>query len=143
MTALANVQVAKTPLPTDIPVINLSGADIPADAPVHVDTTAGNQMGTGTNQGIPIIPFATDTIPCLGTTMEIIKNGASGRVRPVGIGTGVCDGGVTAGTFVDPSATANRSIKTHVAAKCSLGIALATGADGETIPFLYAIAKNA
>ena len=143
MTNLAHVQISRMALPTDIPVINLSGADIAADTPVHVDTTAGNQMGTGVNAGVPIIPFATDTIPVIGTTMEPIKNGATGRVRCQGWGVGVCDGGVTAGTMVDPSATANRSIKTHVAAKCSLGIALATGADGETIPFLYAIAKNA
>lgn len=137
MTAIANVQINTAPNAFDFAFVNLSGATIPAFTPVKPDATAGNQLGTGTNEGCPIIPIAAIGDPCIGMTMEPIVNGASGRVRVAGpVIPGICDGGVTAGQVVDFSSTANRSIKAHTATKAQAGIALATGADGETVPVL-------
>lgn len=133
-----NRQYAKTPLPSDLSVINLSVTDIPSDTVVVMDTTTANIVPL--QDGYSVMLPATGGNPgvAVGVTQEIIKaNGAlAGRLRTQGICFAVCDGAVTVGTVVDCSTTTAGHVKAHASGKQSFAIALETGADQDTILIL-------
>lgn len=144
--ATTNMQVASQWLASDIPVYNYSSStDIAANTVVAVDATNTVNNGT-TNTGIGIVLPSTGGNPtlCIGVTVEVVKASQTGRVRTVGgIATVVCDGAVTANTIVDASASVAGRVAAHTAGKNSIGIALMTGADGDTIDILVCPAANA
>lgn len=140
----ANIQVSDTPGATDYPFLNNSGADIPADTVVALDTTISDALSSKTGIGITLPSTGGNPSPCVGVTIDAIPNGGGGRVRCFGpISNGKCDGAITVGAAVDASPTVAGRIKSHAAGKFQIGLALVTGADGETIPFMQAFAANA
>jgi hypothetical protein len=137
--ATTNVQQARIPTGLEIPVINLTGTDIGANVAVRLDGSnkMTNSLTSATGIAIALPATGGNPSPCIGLTVETIKNGLTGRVAGPGqIGLGVCDGAVTQGDSVDASAAVAGRIKAHTAAKFSLGLALTDGADGDTIPVL-------
>lgn len=136
-------QLAKTPLPSDLPFFNYSGTDIPADVAVSIDTV--NVLGNAGVSGIGIVPVAATGNVTIGVTQTVIKAGSSGPVRTCGIAVTTADGAITAGTVVDASAAASKVgfAKAHTAAKAQLGIALSTAADLDPVLVLVCPALNA
>lgn len=146
--ATTNLQLAEGPDTTSIAVYNASTTtDIPAYRAVIVD--ASNILDNALTKNQLAVTLPTDTTNpsvIIGFTRTIIPAGGSGRLIPAGpVTLAVCKGAVTAGTFVDNSVTASYTgmVATHTAGKNQCGIALATGADGDTIPVLLAVAVNA
>lgn len=130
-----NRQFPKTPHGTDIGVINLTGADITEGSVVCLDTTAANLVPT--YDGFSVVLPATGGNPDtpLGVLLENAKaSGGQARCRTFGpIVPVVCDGAVTVKGLVDASVTTAGRVKAHTAAKVSMGMAMMTGADGDTI----------
>lgn len=147
--ALTNVQSARVPLANDIAVYNYGVTDIPAGIAVQVDATnTMNNSASAPKTLLGVIPATEGGNPslCIGITLTVVPASGQGIVAGPGqIAPIVCDGAVTAGGAIDASPTAGKGgyAKAHVAAKNSLGIALATGADGDTIQALVAPAVNA
>jgi hypothetical protein len=138
-------QLAKTPLPSDLPFYNYGGTDIPADTAVMLDTT--NIMGTaGDGVGVAL-PTAAAAIPLgVGVTQETIKAGGSaGRVRTQGIAqvTALCV--INAGQVVQMSTTAGHlgQVEAKGAGNPQLGIALTSAQDGDSLLVLLQFANNA
>lgn len=137
----ANVQLANTPIDSDLPCINNSVTDIPAFTVVIVDATntITNSLTTlATQIGVSLPATGGNPSVALGVTQEIIKANAvsSGRVRVAGVSQVTGDGTITAGTVVDASVTTAGRVKAHTAAKYSIGQALSTSADGEQLLIL-------
>lgn len=142
--SFSNIQTPDFPGYTDYPFLNKSGADIAADTPVTLDTTISDALSSDT--GIKIKANVTGGNPslCVGVAIDTIPNGGTGRVRCFGpISNVKCDGAVTVGTTVDASASVAGRVAAHTAGKAQLGLALVTGADGETIPIMLGFALNA
>lgn len=138
--ATTNVQMASFPTVYDFPVYNASAStDIPAGSCLSIDS--GNLMSNSLSSvtAICVVASPTGSNPAvsIGIAVETIKAGSHGRCRgPGGIAVAICDGAVTAGTVVDASTAVAGSVKAHTAAKYSIAVALATGADTDTIPVL-------
>lgn len=146
--ATTNVQLVEGPDTNSIAVYNTSTTtDIPAYRAVIID--ASNILDNALTKNQIAVTLPTDTSNpsvIVGFTRTIIPAGGSGRMIPVGpVTLAVCKGAVTGGTVVDNSVTASYTgmVATHTAGKNQCGIALATGADGDTIPVVLAVAVNA
>ena len=141
----ANIQLASTPLPSDLPFYNYGVSDIPANTVVILDAanTVNNAVPGNTALGAKLPATGGNPSLALGVTMEILKVGQTGRVRTQGIAIVTCDGAVTAGAAVDASPTVAGAAKAHVAAKNSLGQALISAADTEQTLVLINPAPNA
>lgn len=131
--SLPFAQVATTPLPSDVPVMNYGVTAIPANVAVTVDAT--NQMGTGTNGGMGVAVIAADGDPTCGVTVVAIPAGGQGYIRTQGDIVLTANGSITAGTYVDASGTTNKVgfAVAHGAGKAHLGIARNSCVDGEQV----------
>ncbi len=144
MTSLLNVQLSQTPGATDYAFVNNHATDdIPAGRFVAVD--ASNLVGVGLHDGIGIKVIASTGDPTIGVTMETIKaGGGTGRVRcPGPIAALQSDGAITAGTYVEASAAADKVgfAKAAENNKSAGGIALNTSAaDGDLVLVLLSSA---
>ena len=130
----------------EIPVYNASTTTaIDAYSCVIVDASNIMDDALTNNQLAVSVPGTTTPGICIGVTQVSIPALGSGRVRWGGITNAVAYGAITAGTVVDnctvPSNTTK--VQTHTAAQHQVGIALATVADGETLPILLSLAKDA
>lgn len=131
-----NVQLATTPLPSDLPCYNYGGSDIPANTVVCLDgtNTITNSVSTlATGLGVVLPTTGGNPSVGFGVTMEVIKAGQTGRVRTAGVALVTGDGAITAGTVVDVSVTTAGRVKAHTAGKYSFALALSTSADGEQL----------
>lgn len=134
----ANVQLANTPIDSDIACINNSVTDIPAFTVVIVDATntvTSSLTTLATQIGVSLPATGGNPSVAFGITQEIIKANAvsSGRVRVAGISQATGDGAITAGTVVDASVTTAGRVKAHAAGKYSFAQALTTSADTEQL----------
>lgn len=141
-----NRQFTKTPYGTDITVVNLTGSDLAEGTVVCLDTTAANLVAA--YDGYSVVLPATGGNPDtpVGVLLETAKaSGGQARLRGFGpIVPVVCDGAVTVKGLVDASVTTAGRVKAHTAAKVSMGMAMMTGADGDTIEvMLFGPAPNA
>lgn len=149
MTAIAALQFASVPLPSDIACYNFSSTDIPSGVAVMIDGT--NVMGTAGDG--PGVANVSGTPYAIGVTMEIIKAAGTsgsptagpGRVRTQGIAPMTANGSITAGGVVDASTT---SLKigfavAHVTGHPQLGVAMSTAVDAEPVLVLIQPANNA
>lgn len=145
----ANTQAASFPNAQRIPAYNASGTDIPANTAVIVDSTNTMNNSASTPQtAIAVALPATGGNPslCIGITASVIPAGGNGIVAGPGqIQPAVADGVITAGNICDASPTGGKAgmVKAHTSGQPSIGIALATSADGDTIPVLVTPAQNA
>ncbi len=145
----ANVQLANTPIDSDIPCINNSVTDIPAFTVVIIDATntITNSLTTlATLVGVSLPATGGNPSIAFGVTQEILKANAvsPGRVRVAGITQVTGDGTITAGGFVDASPTTAGRVKAHAAGKNSFAQAVSTSADGEQLLVLLGcMAPNA
>jgi translation elongation factor EF-1alpha len=92
------------------------------------------------------LPGTTPSSACIGVTSQTIYDGTIRKLTPVGpIAAAVCYGTVNAGSIVDNCTVTNYTgrVQAHVATSRQLGIALAQGLDGETIPLILSAAANA
>jgi hypothetical protein len=142
--ATTYVQLAQAPSVYAIPVYNASTtADIPINSVVTIDT-ANNLTNT--------IPYIAVAVPgtstpkqCVGITCSTIPSLSTGKMTPLGlISQAVCYGAVNAASVVDnctvPSYTGR--IQAHTGTSPQVAVALAAGADGDTIPIMLAHAAN-
>jgi hypothetical protein len=142
--ATTYVQLAQAPSVYAIPVYNASTtADIAAYSAVSIDT-ANNLTNT--------IPYIAVAVPgtstpkqVVGFTQSTIPSSSSGKMVPLGFVTNaVCYQTVNAGSVVDnctvPSYTGR--IQAHTGTSPQCGVALAAGADGDTIPIMLSHAAN-
>lgn len=149
--ATTNVQMASVPMPSDIPVQNYSASvDIAAYQCIVLDTgnlvtNSATALNGGVSVILPTVVDSTHSADAFGITQEIIKAGQTGRVRTGGISLAIADGAITAGAWVDASTTTAKvgKVRAHVAANQTIGIALETAADGDTIQVLVLPGKNA
>ncbi len=137
-------QLAQTPLASDETFKNYSGSDIPANTAVALDTTnyVGDSLGT-TIPGIILPATGGNPSLCVGITMDKIKAGQVGRVRPLGTAYAIANGTITPGQTVDADVTTAGRILAHTAAKASLGQARSGGASGDPILVFVNPALNA
>lgn len=117
----------------DLQVTNYSGADIPPNVAVKLDTTAGNYLG--------VLPLTSaDAGKAIGVTIDKLKAGRPGRVRMLGSVTMLCDGAVAVGGIVKASVvTAGREgfALATTAGAAQLGRALTAGVSlGEALIWL-------
>jgi len=144
-----NVQLANTPIDSDIACINNSATDIPAFTAVIIDATntITNSLTTlATQIGVSLPATGGSPKVGFGITQEIIKANAvsAGRVRVAGISQVNGDGTITAGTVVDMSVTTAGRVKAHGAGLYSFAQALTTAADTEQLLVLiYGAQPNA
>lgn len=142
--AVTDFVYARTALPTDISAQN-NGAATPANdiGPflcVTIDTTAANILPTAPCSGV-VLSTTDDSI--YGVTVENIQGaGGIGRVAQHGIAQCTASGAITVGQWVQ--ADASGKVKTSVAAKPSVGLALMTTINNnDPILVLLHIARNA
>lgn len=136
----AYVQTGETRLINPIAVRNASTTTaIPVNALVIVD--ASNILDNDAVREIYVtVPSGTTTPSrCIGITTSEIPASDCGTIEGFGpVRTGICKGAITAGSEVANSiaSTFTHNIATAVAGYPSVGIALATGADTDLIPFM-------
>jgi hypothetical protein len=141
------LQITEGPGLYTIPVYNASTTTA-LDAYSAVIVDASNLMNdAGTNNQLAVaLPGTTTPGVCIGVIQTAIPALGSGRMIPVGFVTNaVAYGSITAGTYVDNCTVASNTskVQTHTAAQSQIGIALATVADGETLPIILSAAKDA
>jgi hypothetical protein len=147
-----NFQGAGVPGATDYVFRNYhASVDIPAHVYVSVDAVNVLQGAANATWGlvdtVGVVVVASEGDPVVGVTMEVIKAGATGRVRCFGpIAPMLSDGVIAANAFVQASATALKVgyAKAAGSADASGGLALnTTAADGDTVLVMLGTAKNA
>lgn len=142
--ATTYVQLAQAPSVYSIPVYNASTtADIAINSVLALDT-ANNLTNT--------IPYIAVAVPgtntpkqCVGIACATIPSSTAGKMIPLGlIAQAVCYQTVNAGSVVDNCTVPNYThrVQAHTGTSPQFGVALATGADGDTIPVLLAHAAN-
>lgn len=141
--SIVNQQLAQTPSYGDFPFHNYGVTDIVPNVAVKVD--ASNDLSANSKGiGIAVIATAATDAP-IGVTLETIPAGGSGRVRTQGIVQMFADGAITAGAYVDASATSLKVgfAKAHVSGQCTVGIALnATTSDSDLVLVLLALGDS-
>jgi len=139
MTTLPYVQIGEGPDYTSVPVYNAGQTTIYAGSPLVVDS-ANPMNSAGTNNQIAVAtPVAAASALIVGIARQDIPATSEGRMVPIGpVVTGVCDvAGVTAGAQVAAGTTSPYTALTMAAGgSAAFGIALASGASGETIPYV-------
>jgi len=142
--ATTYVQLAQAPSVYAIPVYNASTtADIAVNSVVALDT-ANNLTNT--------VPYIAVAVPgtatpkqCVGIACATIPSLSEGKIIPLGlVAAAVCYQTVNAGSVVDNCTVPNYTgrIQAHTGTSPQVGVALAAGADGDTIPVLLAHAAN-
>jgi predicted RecA/RadA family phage recombinase len=128
---------ASTPLPSDLPVRNYGGSDIPAFSVVKLDT--GNVL-SGPNESVGVALAGTGDYP-YGVTVEPIPAGKQGRARCEGIVPVTADKAISAGAIV--RAGFSGDVTDRSAGNNQLGQAItASAALGDTLLCKLAIAAN-
>lgn len=143
----ANVQVAIVPGFYPLSVYNASTtASIPEGSAVIIDAANNLNAATIANAHIAVtLPGTTTSAACVGITNQTIYAGGIGAITPVGpICRATCYGTVNGGSVVDNCTVTNYtgSVQAHVTGQRQLGIALAQGLNGETIPMILSAANN-
>lgn len=140
------LQITEGPGLYTIPVYNASTTTA-IDAYQCVIVDSSNIMNdAGNNQLAVTLPGTTTPGIVIGVTQVSIPALGSGRILPVGqVTNAVAYGAITAGTVVDNCTVSSNTgkVQTHTAAQHQVGIALATAADGETLPIMLCAAKDA
>jgi len=135
----AYVQTGETRPVFPLAVYNAGATAIPVNALVIVD--ASNILDNDAIRQICVtVPSGTTTPSrCIGITTHEIPAYSEGTIEGFGpVRNGICKGAITAGSEVANSIASGytHNIATAVAAYPSCGIALATGADTDLIPFM-------
>src|SRR5437879_3068567 len=104
-----NLQLSSAPGFGDFAFLNLTNADIPAGRYVKIDTAHQISASNQTQQGLAIMPIATDGDVAIGITMEkAVSLGPAVRVRTLGMAVTTADGAITGGTYVMASGGTNK-----------------------------------
>lgn len=133
----AYIQGGYTPSPFDIGVRNNSATAIPAGYALQLDTSLPIDNAGVSSVYVKLPTTGEDPSRVVGVSLTTIPAYGQGVMRAIGpIVEGLADTIISAGGLVDASATNAGSISAHTSAKNSVGVALATAAVGDTIPYI-------